>query len=195
MTRRRRTFGVTNPEHLDDTPRRVLIDTTVIVDAFVETQPRHRVIRALVDRLAVANTMLVTSRLIDLELPQALTYVAARDLGLSPKAAADDRRIRRRAHEMTTRINDQWQRLLLSTQRLRVEVAEIADAIPAVMLATGLRSSDAAMAASAVLVGCDAVATTDLHFGRLSERDVPTLITVTERVRGMRALRAAARPI
>lgn len=195
MTRRRRSFGVIDPEHLDEAPRRILIDTTVVVDAFVETQPRHRIVRSLVDRLASANTTLVTSRLIDLELPQALTYVAARELGLPARATFHDRRIRQRAHDMTVRIGDQWQRLLLSTQRIRVELEEVAEAIPAVMLATGLRSNDAAMAASAVLVDCDAVATTDLHFGRLSARDIPVLITVPERVRAIRALRAHARPI
>lgn len=172
-----------------------LIDTSLLVSALTETQPGHRLARDLLDALAEAGTTLVVSPLMDLELPQALANIAGREAGRDRRAGLADGRVRRRSATMTRAAVGRWQRYLETIRWVRAPLEPAIEAAPAIMFTTGLRSYDAAMAATAIAHRCDAIATFDVDFGRLHEVDVPLLLTDARRAGRMRVLRGAARPI
>lgn len=76
-----------------------------------------------------------------------------------------------------------------------VELDAVASQVAGLMFHTGLRSYDAAIAASAIAAQCDAIATLDADFGRVAPANVRWIATTPGKVQRTRALRAAARPI
>lgn len=174
---------------------RVLIDSSFIVEAMVESNPHHRESRDLLTRLSADGASIVFSELADLEVPQAMSYIAAVDAGRDRRAGLADGRVRRRSRSLTARTRRRWAEYLESIDWLRADLTPVLDDVPVIMFATGLRSYDAAMAASAIAHRCDAIATFDGDFGRLHEADVPLLVTDARRAGRARRLRAAARPI
>lgn len=176
-------------------PARILIDTTIVVDAFLESQDRHLQARALLSRLADHESTVVFSRLLELELAQAVSNIAAAESGRSRNAAQADGRIRRRALTLTERTFARWTAYLESVAWVRGELPSIIDSVPSVMRTTGLRSNDAAMTATAIAFRCDAIASTDRHFGRVHQQDIPMIFTPRDRVADVRRFRAAARRI
>jgi len=174
---------------------RLFVDTTFVVSAVAESQPLHAEANRLLDGLAEAGTTLVFSPLMDLELPQAMANIAGRAAGRDRRAGLSDGRVRRRSASMTRTALARWRRYLETISWIRAPLEPAIEAAPAIMFATGLRSYDAAMAATAIAHRCDAIATFDGDFGRLHEADVPLLVTDARRAGRMRGLRAAARPI
>lgn len=176
-------------------PLRVLVDTSFIVESMVESNPRHRESRELLALLSERGASIVFSELVDLEVPQAMSYIAALDVGRDRRAGLLDARVRRRSRSLTARTRRRWAEYLASIDWFRADLTAILDEVPAIMFTTGLRSYDAAMAATAIAHRCDAIATFDVDFGRLHEVDVPLLLTDARRAGRMRDLRGAARPI
>ena len=176
-------------------PLRVLVDTSFIVESMVESNPRHRESRELLALLSERGASIVFSELVDLEVPQAMSYIAALDAGRDRRAGLLDARVRRRSRSLTARTRRRWAEYLASIEWFRADLTAILDEVPAIMFTTGLRSYDAAMAATAIAHRCDAIATFDVDFGRLHEVDVPLLLTDARRAARMRDLRGAARPI
>ncbi len=176
-------------------PLRVLVDTSFIVESMVESNPRHRESRELLALLSERGASIVFSELVDLEVPQAMSYIAALDAGRDRRAGLLDARVRRRSRSLTARTRRRWAEYLASIEWFRADLTAILDEVPAIMFTTGLRSYDAAMAATAIAHRCDAIATFDVDFGRLHEVDVPLLLTDARRAGRMRDLRGAARPI
>ena len=117
------------------------------------------------------------------------------EAGLGRDGAQRDVRVRNRAFARTRTALERWTAYLASVDWVRGELAGAVDAIPAVMHATGLRSNDALMTATAISLGCDGIATTDRQFGRVHEQDVPTILAPRDRVAEIRGLRARARRI
>lgn len=174
---------------------RLFLDTTFVVSAVTESQPLHAEANRLLDALAEAGATLVVSPLMDLELPQALANIAGREAGRDRRAGLADGRVRRRSATMTRAAVERWQRYLETIRWVRAPLEPAIEAAPAIMFTTGLRSYDAAMAATAIAHRCDAIATFDVDFGRLHEVDVPLLLTDARRAGRMADLRGAARPI
>jgi len=176
-------------------PLRVLVDTSFIVESMVESNPRHRESRELLALLSERGASIVFSELVDLEVPQAMSYIAALDAGRDRRAGLLDAWVRRRSLSLTARTRRRWAEYLASIDWFRADLTAILVEVPAIMFTTGLRSYDAAMAATAIAHRCDAIATFDVDFGRLHEIDVPLLLTDARRAGRMRDLRGAARPI
>jgi len=176
-------------------PLRVLVDTSFIVESMVESNPRHRESRELLTLLSERGASIVFSELVDLEVPQAMSYIAALGAVRDRRAGLLDARVRRRSRALTARTRRRWAEYLASIDWLRADLTTILDEVPAIMFSTGLRSYDAAMAATAIAHRCDAIATFDADFGRLHEVDVPLLPTDARRAGRMRDLRGGARPI
>lgn len=196
MTRREPARGVCAiGDPIPPGPLRVLVDTSFIVESMVESNPRHRESRELLALLSERGASIVFSELVDLEVPQAMSYIAALDAGRDRRAGLLDARVRRRSRSLTARTRRRWAEYLASIDWFRADLTAILDEVPAIMFTTGLRSYDAAMAATAIAHRCDAIATFDVDFGRLHEVDVPLLLTDARRAGRMRDLRGAARPI
>lgn len=183
-------------DDLELTPdTRVLVDTTVILAALVPSQRDHTVADALLQRISSHGATVVVSRLTDLELPQAASYIAGQQASGDRRAGLRDGRVRRRAARIAHAVGDGWSTYLSTARWTRVEIDVIIVSVADLMFRTGLRSYDAAIAASAISTRCDAIATLDADFGRLAPADVPYIATTPTKARRVRTLRAAARPI
>ena len=175
--------------------RRVFADTSFIVNAVVESQPNHDQANAFLGHLADSGATLVVSPLMDLELPQALSHIVGREAGRHRSAGLADGRIRRRSASLTRTASVRWTRYLDTIRWIRSPVEPAIAAAPAIIFSTGLRSYDAAMAATAIAHRCDAIATFDVDVGRLHEDDMPVLVTDARRARHVRRPRSSARRI
>jgi predicted nucleic acid-binding protein len=174
---------------------RVLVDTNVAIDAVVRSQTRHAPARACLEHLTQAGTTIVFNRLLELEMPQAIRYIAERDATRTRGAAARDGRLRRRARTMHTTATGDWAGYLDTVEWIRTEVEEVVPMIEPVMYSTGLSSYDSVMASTAIMHRCTAIVTFDASFGGVHEVDMPLLVTAPSKVVAMRSLRRTARRI
>lgn len=101
---------------LDDLPidarSRVLVDTTVILDALLPSQRSHAAADGLLQRVVAAGATIVVSRLVDLELPQAASYIAGQQALGDRRAGLRDGRVRRRAARIARTAGERWETYL-----------------------------------------------------------------------------------
>lgn len=170
-------------------PGRVLIDTSVVVEAMTVDGATHADANALLTAVEDAGAEVVFSRLLELETLQSAAYVAGRRVG-DRRAGLCDGRVRRSSRRIADDVRAAWLEYLHRNRWQRVELHTIADGIPDVMFSTGLSSYDAVHAVSAIAAGCDAIATLDSDFGRLPPGQVAMIITTPHRLDRTRRLRA-----
>ncbi len=174
-----------------DVPTEVLLDTSFVVDALIDSQPSHEICANFLLQLVEAETVLYFSRLLDLELAEAAFRIALRERYSSYKTAREDGRARRRAGRLMEEARAAWGEALSAFGYLRVEIHEVADQAPALMTAHGLGSYDAVHAATADHLGLDAIVTLDSGFARLPSRFM--LYTTSARLRPFRERRLHSR--
>lgn len=188
MISARGVFTATN--HPDVAPRRVLIDTTLVVEAMIADQPGQMEAAAILDNLAASGAEIVFNRLMEIEMLQAASYVAGRHAPGNRRAGLRDGRVRRRSRRMAIDLRSTWHDFLDRVTWQRIELEVVTDAVHEVMFGTGLSSYDAVHAATAIAADCDAIATLDSDFGRLPAAQVGTIITTPHRLARTRRLRA-----
>lgn len=170
-------------------PTRVLIDTSVVVEAMTNDRASHSEASELLTAIEDAGAEVVFSRLLELEALQSAAYVAGSRVG-DRRAGLRDGRVRRSSRRIADDVRAAWHEYLRRNRWQRVELHTIADDIHDVMFSTGLSSYDAVHAVSAIAAGCDAIATLDSDFGRLPPGQVATIITTPHRLDRTRRLRA-----
>jgi predicted nucleic acid-binding protein len=171
-------------------PAAVVLDTNVVAEALLKDEPEHSACHSLLQRLGAEGTTVVFNGLLELELWEVVFNHALRRSvprnerrhgrftvdGRRDAAAALDRALRR------------WGEILGFLDWQRVELREVADAVPDLMRNYGLQSYDAVHAATLLASGVHDLVTRDAGFAVLLPEDA-TIHTTTPRLASTRAWR------
>ncbi len=170
-------------------PAALLLDTTIVVEALLPSQPYHAACVAFFKRIGASESTLIFNRLLETELCDVLFNIALKEQhGKRWKTARYDGRARRRAGRLLDAGLAAWGELLDTVSWSRVELSEVSEAAPRLMRAHGLRSYDAVHAASLVLAGIGDIATLDHGFTTMPQNRV-SIHTTSTRVPTMRRWR------
>jgi predicted nucleic acid-binding protein len=174
-------------------PEATVIDTNVIAETMLPDEAEYASCKAVLSRLAEAGTAVVFNRLLELEL-----WEVVYEHALRRAVPGRDRRLRRFDKEVRNgpalalaRAHVLWNELLDDLTWERVEIREVADAVPDLMRAYGLQSYDAVHAATLLASGVTDMVTRDAGFAVLMPEDV-TLHTTRRRLSRTRARRRDA---
>jgi predicted nucleic acid-binding protein len=152
-----------------------LLDTSVIVDGLLPSQPGHAACVAFLRDLAASETLVVFNRLLEVELYETLFNLALKERhGKRWASARYDGRVRRRAGRLLADGTRAWSELLDSWSWSVIELSEVSESVPELMRAYGFRSYDAVHAASLPASGLTHMATLDHGFAALP----PSMVTV-----------------
>lgn len=170
-----------------------MIDTNVVAETVLPDEPEHVACDAVLQRLANARTLVVFSRLLELELwevvfNQALRRALPRG---DRRLGRFERTSRQAATEAIDRAIHLWHEWLEHLTWDCVELHEVADAVPDLMRAYGLQSYDAVHAATLLASGVTDMVTRDAGFAVLMPEDA-TLHTTRRRLSRTRARRRDA---
>lgn len=175
-------------------PNAVALDTNVVAEALLPRQPEHTACRAVLRRLATAGTAVVFSRLLEIELWEAIFNLALRERHprKNIRHVRYDNRVRPRAARLLRQAQQAWQDDLLAPLAWsRIEIDEIAGDVPKLMQDYGLQSYDAVHAATLLASGLTDFITRDGGFAVLPLH-VATLHTTHARLSSTRARRRRA---
>jgi predicted nucleic acid-binding protein len=100
----------------------------------------------------------------------------------------NDGRVRRRAARLSDSLFKSWNELLDAVPHVRIELHEVAEAVPEWMAKYGLGSMDAAHAITASYAEVDGLVTTDAGFGNVGAKQLRLYVDAS-RVRSCRRRR------
>ncbi len=132
-------------------PKTVLLDTNVVAEALLPNEPEHTACRAVLRRFATEGTAVVFSRLLEIELWEAVFNLALRERHprKNIRHVRYDNRVRPRAARLLRQAQQAWQYDVLAPLAWsRIEVDEVAEDVPKLMQECGLQSYDAVHAAT-----------------------------------------------
>jgi predicted nucleic acid-binding protein len=175
-------------------PESVLLDTNVVAEALLPNQPEHAQCVAVLNRLAKGRSTVVFSRLLELELWEAVFNIALRERHPRKdiRRVRYDNRVKPRAARLLREARTAWEDdLLVRLQWSRIEIDNVAAEVPGLMQQYGLQSYDAVHAATLLNSGITDFVTRDGGFAVLPSA-VATLHTTQARVAGTRARRRRA---
>jgi predicted nucleic acid-binding protein len=139
--------------------------------------------------LAAADTTLVYSRLLELELDEAVYQLALKERHPKDwKRFRHDGRARRRANRLLTGARSAWSEFLSAFDYVAYTVEEVADRVPKLMTRYGFASYDAVHAATALEAGVSAIVALDTAFAELPQSRV-AIYTDASRVASCRRFR------
>lgn len=171
-------------------PQALLLDTSVVVDALLPSEPSHAACVALLGKLAASECLVVFNRLLEIELHETLFNLALKERhGKQWASARYDGRVRRRAGRLLQAGTSAWTQMLDSLSSLTIELGEVVEDVPTLMRDYGLRSYDAVHAATLIAAGLHDMATLDHGFAALP-RTTLRLHTTDARQATMRRHRA-----
>lgn len=170
-----------------------MIDTSVVAEMLLPDQPENAPSDAVLRQLMDAKTVVVFNRLLELELWEVIYEHALRRAvpGRDRRLRRFDRDVRRSPGRALTRAQTLWNALLDDLTWERVEINDVADAVPDLMRAYGLQSYDAVHAATLLASGVTDMITRDAGFAVLLPEDA-TLHTTRRRLGRTRARRRDA---
>ena len=174
-------------------PDEVLVDTSFVVEALIVSQPLHEPCLTFFLRLVEAETSVVFSGLLEIEL-----YEVAFQLALKERHPRDwkrfrhDGRARPRANRLLADVAASWDTVLEYVDYERVELAQVADRVPDLMTRYALASYDAIHVATAIDSGVRSVVTLDAGFAAVPASEL-TLYVDASRVAACRARRIRRR--
>lgn len=171
-------------------PGELLLDTSVVVEALVRSQPRRQACRDLFERIADSGSTVFFNRLVEVELAEAAFVLALKERygARAWRRQRYDGRARRRATRLLDEVLGAWSRLLEGLSWVVVELQEVSAAVPELMGQWGLSSYDAVHVATAVYVDVTDLATLDAGFS-VVPADKLTLHVDSSRLRRCRELR------
>jgi predicted nucleic acid-binding protein len=163
-------------------PEAVVIDTNIVAEMLLSDEPEHSARETVIRRLAGAGSMVVFSRLLEMELWEVIFNHALRRAlpRRDRRLGRFERRSRQAAIASLDRATRLWEDLLEELAWDCVELDEVADAVPDLMRAYGLQSYDAVHAATLVTSGVTDMVTRDAGFAVLMPEDA-TLHTTRRR--------------
>jgi predicted nucleic acid-binding protein len=175
-------------------PKAVVLDTNVVAEALLPNEQEHQPCVALLERLADTGTAVVFSRLLEIELWEAVFNLALRERHprKNLRYVRYDNRVRPRAARLLQQAQDAWDRTLASLAWSMIEIHEISHDVPKLIQEYGLQSYDAVHAATLLASGLTDFLTRDGGFAVLPPT-VATLHTTRARLPATRARRRRAR--
>ena len=170
----------------------IAIDTSFVVRALHPLEANHEECVEFLHRIAAAEATLVFNELLNFELIETAYKLAVmeRHGRKAWPSKRGDGRVRRRATRLAQELMESWDGVLSVSSYVDVPLADVSDSLITYM-SMGLSSYDAAHAASATLLGADALATTDRGFSRIPESQL-SVVTTSDRAAGYRRNRARA---
>lgn len=174
-------------------PEAVLLDTNVVAEALLPNQPEHVPCAAVMKRLADEKTTVIFSRLLEIELWEAVFNLALRDRHprKDTRRVRYDSRVRRRAARLLAGAQESWKDLLDTLAWSRIEIDEVALEVPKLMQEYGFQSYDAVHAATLLSSEVTDLVTRDGGFAALPPT-IATLHTTQARLSGTRGRRRRA---
>ena len=155
-------------------PRRLALDTSLVVEALIETEQHHAECAAFLERLADEQIEVCVSELLPIELAHAAVRVARRQ-GLVPRTLVED-------------VLGRWNLATSVLTLIEVPVRLVSDLALQFVMDHAVLSYDAVHAASAVALDAGAIAALDGDFAHLPEQ-VLSILTVQARVTALRDIR------
>jgi len=190
---RRRATVVAFDDPRWEPPEAIVIDTNVVAEMMLPDEPERSACDAVLQRLANAGTLVVFSRLLEMELWEVVFNRALRRT--LPRGDRRLGRFERTSRNDATAALDRaiqlWHELLDDLTWDCVELDEVSDAVPDLMRAYGLQSYDAVHAATLLTSGVTDMVTRDAGFAVLLPEDA-TLHTTRRRLSRTRARRRDA---
>ena len=174
-------------------PDVVVIDTNVVAEMMLPDEVESASCDTVLRRLVEAETVVVFNRLLELELWEVVYEHALRRTvpGRDRRLRRFDRHVKQGPAAALDEAKLLWNELLDDLTWERVEVKEVADAVPDLMRAYGLQSYDAVHAATLLTSGVTDMVTRDAGFAVLLPEDA-TLHTTRRRLVRTRARRRDA---
>jgi predicted nucleic acid-binding protein len=174
-------------------PDAVVLDTNVVAEALLPNQPEHAACAAVLQRLADDRTTVVFSRMLEVELWEAVFNLALRERHprRNLRHVRFDNRVRPRAARLLAEAQRAWEKLPNTLAWTCIEIDAVTSAVPDLMREYGLQSYDAVHAATLIASGLNDFITRDGGFAALPPA-VATLHTTGARVSGTRARRRRA---
>jgi predicted nucleic acid-binding protein len=175
-------------------PKTVLLDTNVVAEALLPNEPEHTACRAVLRRFATEGTTVVFSRLLEIELWEAVFNLALRERHprKNIRHVRYDNRVRSRAARLLRQAQQAWQDDVLAPLAWsRIEIDEVAEDVPKLMQEYGLQSYDAVHAATLIDSEITNFITRDGGFAALPPT-AATLHTTQARLAGTRGRRRRA---
>ena len=171
-------------------PEALVIDTNVIAETMLPDEAEYASCKALLGRLVEAKTVVVFNRMLELELWEVVYEHALRRAvpGRDRRVRRFDKHVRSGPAVALARAQSLWNEILDDLTWERVEIREVADAVPDLMRAYGLQSYDAVHAATLLTSGVSDMVTRDTGFAVLLPEDA-TLHTTRRRLGRTRARR------
>ncbi|WP_390623372.1 type II toxin-antitoxin system VapC family toxin [Subtercola endophyticus] len=148
-------------------PRDVVLDTSFLVRAFVDSEPLHAICKTYLEALVAADVNVFFNSITDIELAEVAFRIAIRERHGNRRGARNDGRITGRAGRLTQELMESWELTLSTLNHARIEVGEVSGDYLALMTKHGLSSMDAVHAATALYVKADGLVTTDAGFGNI----------------------------
>ncbi len=187
---RRRATVVAFDDPRWEPPGAIVIDTNVVAETMLPDETEYASCDAALNRLIEAKTVVVFNRLLELELWEVVYEHALRRVvpGRDRRLRRFDKDVRSSAALALARAQALWNELLDDLTWQRVEIEEVADAVPDLMGAYGLQSYDAVHAATLLTSGVTDMVTRDAGFAVLLPEDA-TLHTTRRRLVRTRARR------
>jgi predicted nucleic acid-binding protein len=174
-------------------PKAVVLDTNVVAEALLPNEHEHQPCLALLEHLADAGTAVVFSRLLEIELWEAVFNLALRERHprKNLRHVRYDNRVRPRAARLLQQAHDAWSKTLASLTWSVIELHEVSHDVPKLMQDYGLQSYDAVHAATLLASGLTDFLTRDGGFAVLPSA-AATLHTTQARLPSTRARRRRA---
>jgi predicted nucleic acid-binding protein len=174
-------------------PEELLLDTSFVVEALIESQPLHSAAVEFLVRLEGESVRIRYCALLELELAETAFQLALKERHPKDwKRFRHDGRARRRATRLMSDVEEAWGDVLIFIEHDRIELEEVSAMAPLLMSEYGLASYDAVHAAAALLDTSVGIVTTDVGFSALPASRTP-IYTDSSRVARCRQLRARAR--
>jgi len=151
-------------------PRTAALDTSFVVDALLETQPLHQLCARFAAHLVEAETTVVTSELLEVELAEAAFAITLKERwGRAWRQHRADDRARRPARRLLEQVMTRLDALLSSVAHVSVPVGRVSSSAATLMARYGLASYDAVHAAAAIVADAEAIVTLDTGFALLPQ--------------------------
>jgi predicted nucleic acid-binding protein len=174
-------------------PEELLLDTSFVVEALIESQPLHAGAVDFLIRLEEEGVRIRYCALLELELAETAFQLALKERHPRDwKRFRHDGRARRRASRLMSDVEDAWGDVLIFIEHERVAIEEVSEVAPLLMRDYGLASYDAVHAAAALRETSVGIVTTDVGFSALPASAMP-IYTDSSRVARCRQLRARGR--
>ncbi len=171
-------------------PKAVLLDTSVVVEALLPSQPEHAACADVMRRLADARSRVIFSRLLEIELWEVAFNIALRERHPRKdlRHVRYDNRIRPRAARLLRQAEIAWESLRDTLTSSCVEIHRAAPGAPKLMRDYGLQSYDAVHTSTLIVAGLTDFITRDVGFAAVPP-SIATLHTTHARLARARARR------